>query len=325
MAGHTSVNTDHLTRSDVWSAQLQHIVLDQLYGDRYVNWLKDFPDGDTFHIPIIGQIEATDYQEDNPVVYEQMDTGDFTMQVTEYVSSATYITNKAKQDLFYAQQLIGQFVPNQHRALMVRMENDVFRVGPEAQTSGDPNAINGVAHRWIGTGQSGGSSNDTIALEDFARARLALEKANMPMTNLVAFVDPSCEFTLNTLTNLTNVSYNPRWEGVITSGLANGMVFKVNIYGFDVYITQHLKTGISETIYGHAGTGLAANIFFSATPGLMPITGVIRQPPKVDSKYNQDRQREEYVTTMRYGLKLQREDNLVTVLTASAVADPAYV
>ena len=161
---------------------------------------------------------------------------------------------------------------------MARVETDIFRIGPEQQTSADPNAINGVPHRWVGTGLSGGSSNDTIALEDFARARLALEQANMPMTNLVAFVDPSVEFTLNTLTNLTNVSYNPRWEGVITSGLANGMTFKVNIYGFDVYISQFLKSGISDTIYAHAGTGLVANCFFSATPGLMPIVGAVRQP-----------------------------------------------
>ena len=99
MAGHTTTNTDHLTRSDVWSAQLQQIVLAELFGQRYVNWLRDFPDGDTFHIPVIGQMEAKNFQEDNPVDYEQMDTGDFTFSVTEYISAATYITNKAKRDL----------------------------------------------------------------------------------------------------------------------------------------------------------------------------------------------------------------------------------
>lgn len=327
MAGFQSNNTANLTRTDVWSAQLQTIVEDQLMAQKYVRWLQNFPDGDKFHIPVVGQMEANDYIEGNSVEYTQMDTGDFTFQITEYIQSGTFITNKAKQDLFYANELVSSFVPRESRALMKRLEVDILRVGPKQQTQSDPNVINGIPHRWFGTGKDGaGTSNDTISLDDFARARLALEKANMPLENLIAFVDPSVEFTLNTLTNLTNVSFNPRWEGIITTGLGNGAVFKVNIYGFDVYISQNLPLQTqSETIFGRTKSGFVSNCFFSASADVTPIVGAIRQPPKVDSKYNQDRQREEFVTTMRYGVKLQREDNFVTVLTKNTVSDPAYV
>ena len=41
--------------------------------------------------------------------------------------------------------------------------------------------------------------------------------------------------------------------------------------------------------------------------------------PNVDSEYNKDFQRDEYVTTARYGVKLFRPENLVTVLSDPSV------
>jgi hypothetical protein len=118
-----------------------------------------------------------------------------------------------------------------------------------------------------------------------------------------------------------NVSNNPRWEGIISSGMSTGMRFVKNIYGFDTYVSQNLKVNSgSESITpsgGSAGTAAAGvnNLFFSAAQDVVPFIGSMRQPPKVDSEYNKDLQREEYVTTMRYGMKLFRPENLVVVLS----------
>lgn len=207
-------------------------------------------------------------------------------------------------------RLVSAFVPKQSRAIMKSMEVDVLNIGPDGQTAGNLNLINGGAHRFVGTGTS-----QAIGLKDFAEAKFALQKANVPMTNLVAIVDPSVEFTLSTLTNLVNVSNNPRWEGIVRDGMSTGMKFLMNVYGFDVYASQNLKSGISETIDGTAVTNGVANIFFSATSDVLPFIGSLRQPPKVDSDYNKDMQREEYVTTARWGFKLYRPENLVTVIT----------
>ena len=57
------------------------------------------------------------------------------------------------------------------------------------------------------------------------------------------------------------------------------------------------------------------NLFFSAASDVLPIVGAIRQAPKVDSSYNKDAQREEYVTTCRYAFKLYRPENMVVVVT----------
>lgn len=304
---HTTANTGHLIRAEIWSNQLKDVLEDELQGTKYVNWLSEFPDGTTFTIPSIGQAHTDDYAEDTAVKYRPLDTGEFQFSITEYVSSGTYITNKAKQDAFYMSQLVSQFVPKQARAIMVRVEEDIMGLSAQ-QTSGTLNAINGASHRFVGTG-----TNETIALADFAKAQYALKKANVPQQNLVAIVDPSVEYTLNTLSNLTNVSNNPRWEGVITSGLASGMKFVKNIYGFDVYTSNYLADA-NETINATTAAG-KANMFFSASSDVLPFVGAWRQMPKVDSEYNKDMQRDEYVTTCRYGVKLYRPENLVCILT----------
>lgn len=328
---HSTGNTEHLTRSDLWSAELKELFEDELFAVRYVDWLDSFPDGEQIHIPSTGQAEAQDYEENQAITYSALDTGDFIFRVTEYLQSGHYITNKAKQDGFYMEQLVSSFVPKQFRALMKRLEVDTLRIGPDRQTASSPNFINDAPHRWVGTGlDSGGTSDGSISVEDFARARYALQKANVPMTNLVAIVDPSVEFTFNTLSQLTTLANNPMWEGIVRDSIGTGMQFKVNIYGFDVYVSQNLKKGVAETItasvagdYGAVTNGVA-NLFFSAAPDATPIVGAVRQAPKVDSKYNMDLQREEYATTMRYGLDLFRPENMITVFTEETVTAPAY-
>lgn len=311
MAGFSYGTSEHLIRSNLWSSQIKEVLLDELIGTKYVDMITDFPDGDTLNIPSIGQAEVLDYDEGQSVRYTAMDTGNFTFTINKYKSSATYITNKMKQDSFYMSRLVSSFVPKQHRAIAKAMEVDIMALGNSGQTASDPNSINGASHRWVAAGTS-----NVIVPQDFAKAKYALQKANVPMTNLVAIVDPSVEYQLATTTNLVNLSNNPRWEGIVRDGMSTGMKFITNVYGFDVYVSQNLPRGITETVSSRTvSTNGVANYFFSASQDVLPFVGSIRQPPKVDSEYNKDLQREEYVTTCRYGFKLFRPENLVTVLS----------
>lgn len=307
-------NSDLLIRSELWSNQMKEELLDELQAMKYVRWLQEFPDGNTFTIPSIGQAVVDDYVEDAPVKYRALDTGEFQFTITDYVSSGHYITKKARQDLFYASQLEAGFVPKEHRAIMTHVESKILALasaGPGNQTLADLNNINGAPHRWVA-----GGSNQIMTVNDFAKARYSLKKANVPDTDLVAIVDPSVEFTLNTMTNLVNVSNNPQWEGIVSSGIATGMRFVKNVYGFDVYTSNYVDDLANETIDSVASVAGKANLFFSAAPGdTLPFVGAWRQMPEVDSQYNQDFQREEYVTTARYGVKVYRPENLVVVIS----------
>lgn len=311
MAGFSTQTNEHLIRSNLWSREIKDILEDELIGTRYVKMITDFPDGDTLNIPSIGQAVVNDYVEGNPIQYTSMDTGNFTFSINKYKSSGTWITDKMKQDTFYMNELVSRFVPSQARAIAKHMEVDILATIPDGQTASNANAINGASHRWIGSG-----TNETIDLEDFAKARYALSQANVPLVNLVAIVDPSVEYKLSTQTNVMNLmTPAPQWQRIVNEGGLTGMSFKYNLYGFDIYVSQNLKSSLNETIGTKTTTSGVGNLFFSASADVMPVIGLIRQAPRVESKRNIDYQRDEYVTTCRYGFKTYRPENAITVIT----------
>ena len=319
----TTANMSLLTRSEVWSSELKEILRDEMQAQRYVRMLDGFPDGDQFTIPSIGQAQVDNYAEDTAVVYRPMDTGEFTFSIDKYLSSATYITKKAEQDSFYSAELMSRFVPEQERAIMAHFEATTFAAPEVGVSANSTQSIDGVGHRWAGS-----TSGAFIAVADFARARYALKKANVPDTNLIAVVDPSVEYTINTLTNLVSVSDNPRWEGIVADGIATGMRFVKNVYGFDVYTSNYLATATDSALTNSAASPAnqdfssvngKVNLFFSAAPAAQAFVGAWRQMPEVDYEYNKDFQRHEYVTTARYGVKLYRPENMVRVITKTNV------
>lgn len=306
----TTANSEVLIRSELWSNMIKEVLLDELMAQKYIRWLTDFPDGNLLTIPSIGQAQVRDYVEDTAITYDALDTGEFQFAITEYLSSGLYITEKNRQDSYYAAQLEAGFVPKMQRALMVRLEQDILALQSQ-QTPNDLNTINGADHRFIASG-----TNETITVTDFAKAQFALNKAYVPVAGRVAIVDPSVEYELGTQANIVNLlGPNPLWGGdMVSSGAGDGMRFYRNLYGFDIYISNHLATA-NETIGSRTTTAGKANIFFNPTVDGGTFVGAWRQMPKVDGEYNKDFQREEYVLTGRYGVKLFRPEALVTVLS----------
>ena len=321
MSGNNTTNSALLTRAEVWSANLKEVLRDEMMAQTYVDILTEFPDGDQFNVPSIGQAQVDDYTEDETVKYRSLDVGEFTFTIDKYLSSGNYLTRKAEQDLFYAEQLMSRFGPEQERAVMAHFETTTLAT-PESGVSANSNeTIDGIEHRWAGAG-----SGAVIGVTDFARARYALKKANVPDTDLVAIVDPSVEFTLNTLTGLTGVSDNPRWEGIVADGIATGMKFVKNVYGFDCYVSNFLASATDAALPNAADSNVdfstvngKVNLFFSASANVTPFMGAWRQLPMVDYEWNKDRQRHEFLTTARYGVKLYRPENMVRVITKDNV------
>lgn len=320
----TTATSERLIRDELWSNELKEILRDELDAQRWVHWMTEFPDGDTFTIPSIGDATTMDVVENQAISYESLDNGEWQFVIDEYIGSAHYITNKNLQDSFYGQQVLSGFIPKERRAIMEKVETDVLKAaGPNAsqggQTASASNEVNNYDHRFWGTGGS-----DTMGVEDFAYSKLALKKANVPLSNLIAIVDPNVAYTLETTANIASISNNPQWEGIVTTGLTTGMRFIRNIYGFDVYESNYLDSGFAETIStsnhhsgNTGGSNGIQNLLFSADSSVLPIRGAVRQDPKVDSEYNKDFQREEYVTTMRYGVKLYRPENMICVFSDS--------
>jgi hypothetical protein len=286
-------------------------------GTRYVRMLNGFPDGNQFTIPSVGELPMRETAELTPVVYDAMDTGEFNFTIDRYVESATYITDKAKQDSYYAQQLIGMFPTKMRRALDENLETSVFSLA-NTQTANNLNSINGAAHRFVASG----SSNTVLSLDDFAKAKFALDKAQAGGTR-VAIIDPSQEYVFNQLVGAQAFINNPQFGGIVNGGFVNevtGMRFVKNIFGFDVYVSNFLATPTDTAINSvNVPASPVTNIFMSVGGDLTPFVGAYRQMPRVEYERNKDLRRDEYVMNARFGLKLYRPECLVSVISKSTI------
>lgn len=318
MAGvdYAKVN-ENLVRAELWSAELKDVLQEQLMGTRYVRMLNGFPDGNQFTIPSVGELPMRETAELTPVVYDAMDTGEFNFTIDRYVESATYITDKAKQDSYYAQQLIGMFPTKMRRALDENLETSVFSLA-NTQTANNLNTINGAAHRFVASG----NSNTTLSLDDFAKAKFALDKAQAGGTR-VAIIDPSQEYVFNQLVGAQAFINNPQFGGIVNGGFVNevtGMRFVKNIFGFDVYVSNFLATPTDTSINSvSVPTSPVTNVFMSVGGDLTPFVGAYRQMPRVEYERNKDMRRDEYVMNARFGLKLYRPECLVSVISKSTI------
>jgi len=312
MAGMMTTNTNYLIRTNLWSRQIKELLLDELNAMKFVRMISDFPDGYTLNIPSIGEAETADFTGGQAIKYNSMDTGNFTFSFDKYKYSANAISEKFKRDSFYSSDVVAAFVPRQHRALMEAVETDILAKANAGQTASSLNTINNASHRWVA-----GAASQQISFTDFAKARYALTKANVPLQNLCAIVDPSVAYTLETQTNVTNLlSPQPTWNNIPQEGIVTGFKFRFNIYGFDVYESNYLPAISSETINSVSVTNGVANYFFSAASGdTQPWVGAFRQMPTVYSEFNKDLQQTEYLTIAEWGFKLYRPENMVTVLT----------
>lgn len=316
MAGFMDATNQHLIRSDLWSRELKTLLLDDLYAMKFVRIISDFPDGYQLNIPSLGEAETADYNEGMAIKYNALDTGNFTFGFDSYKYSANAISEKFKRDSYYSSDVIAAFVPRQHRALMEAVETNVLSKGNAGQTASDLNTINGGDHRFVASG-----TNGVLSLKDFARAQYSLQKANVPLNNLVAILDPSTAYTLQTQANIVNLlSPMPKWGEVVRDGMQSGFKFMFNIYGFDCYVSNYLPRIATETIDSVTVTDAVVNYFFSATPGdTLPWVGAFRQMPTVYSEFNKDLQQTEYLTIAEWGFKLYRPENMVVVLSSTDV------
>jgi hypothetical protein len=318
MAGtdYAKVN-EHLVRTELWSSELKDILQEQLMGTKYVRMLNGFPDGNQFTIPSIGELPMREVAEATPVTYDAMDTGEFTFSIDRYVESATYITDKAKQDSYYAQQLIGMFPAKMRRALDENLEGSVMGL-INTQTANDTNTINGADHRFVASG----NTNTTLTLDDFAKAKYALDKAQAGGMR-VAVIDPSQEYVFNNLVGAQAFTNNPAFEGIVNGGFVNsvtGMRFVKNIFGFDVYVSNFLTAPTDTSVDSvSVPASPVTNIFMSVGGDLTPFVGAYRQMPNVEYERNKDMRRDEYVMNARFGLKLYRPECVVGVISKSTI------
>lgn len=324
----TTANAPDLIRTDVWSDMIKDILLDELMAMSFVQNEPMFGDGDTFHIPSVGELTAQPYVEDTSIVFQPISTGDWTLKITDYSQVGVYITDKMKQDSRYIERVISTLPGKEARAIMQMFEANVFS-RPEAVFNTGANStatINGAFHRFAASGTSG-----ELTLDDFSWAKNALMRANVPLQNMICIVSQNVATRLERMVTSTAVNVDPQWQRVITDGALTGSRFLFNLSGWDIYVNNYLPTGLntdnalpvydgSATVdYTVAGASADAALFFSNAAGITPWLAAWRQSPTVEMERNVKYKRDEISTTARWGVGLYRPEAVVEVLVKPLV------
>ncbi|QZI86149.1 hypothetical protein PODOV061v2_0005 [Vibrio phage 172P1] len=307
----------NVSRQTIYTSMLQRRFRDWLLGQKLMNdRTSEFPDGDVAQFDQIGQRSLKSRAENTAVDFSKLDTSRIQLRVTDQYQDGFYMTDEAKEDSWKADMLWAANVEESMLAFDRQLETDILATSNQ-QVLGDENIIAGHAHRAIGTG-----AGQVISLDDLRRMKLAFDKARVPAEGRVLLVDPSVEFTLNGLIDLTaNVNdSNPEVVGKINTGFGAGNTFLTRFYGWNIVISHQLPRIEDETIDGEQITGGVANVFMSmASADSTPFMGVIRRSPVSEFERNGTFRRDEWSMTSRWGFALQRPESLAVVITKETV------
>lgn len=315
-----TLNTTAFIEAQQYSKFIIDNLWDVMLPDTFVRDVTDFGAGTTLNIKTVGDVVIQDVAEDQALLSTPIDTGTVTLSITDYIGKRWHITDELRMDGSQIEQLSGMHAANALRAIHENVETKFLAAANAAQTNNNANLINSARHRIAGNGAS-----RQIELQDFAYMRFAFDKARAPNMGRIAIVDPIVEMTLNTLTNLVNVSNNPMFEGIVTEGFAREHRFVKNIFGWDIYVSNFLprEAAIEGALTDRDGNvtasvvGDIANVFMCvADDNTRPMMRAWRQMPKTEGWRNPELRRDEFQVTSRFGYGAQRTDTLGVILTS---------
>lgn len=283
--------------------------------------VSDFGMGTTLNIKSIGVATIQEVEEDTPLVYNPIETSTITLQITDYVGDAWYVTDVLRQDGSQIETLMAARSVEATRAIQQHFETRFLAVAQAGQTAGGANLINGFAHRRRGLG-----ANWTMDEDNLIEMRLAFDKANVPQFGRVAIVDPVVAATFQKKVVITSqLDRHPAYQSVMENGFNNEHQFVMRIHGWDIWTSNllpEIASGTDVDGSASASTACIANLFMCiADDNCKPVMNAWRQMPKVEGERNKDYQRDEFLTTARWGMGVQRVDTLGVVVTDAAATE----
>ena len=324
---HNTANTTAFIESQQYSQFILDNLHDYLLPEGMYRDVTDFGSGTTLNIKTVGTVTLQDAAEDTPLNFTNIDTGNITLSITDYIGDAWKVTDDLREDGSQVDTLMAMRAMESTRALGENHEGRFLSVANGGQTAANLNLVNGRPHRFVAGGKSATSRN--VVLGDFVAMKLAFDKANAPASGRIAIVDPIVEATLNTLISSTSVVNNtPQFQGVLNEGFARDHRFVRNIMGWDIYTSNFLPSlTATEAINGAAydlandtaEVGDKANIFMCvADDSCKPVMHAWRRAPQTEGWRDQEERADKYQVTSRFGFGVQRADTLGVLLTDEA-------
>lgn len=304
-------NTTAFIEAEQYSSFILTNLHDGLLGEQFYRNVADFGSGSTLHIKTIGTVAIQDAAEDSPLTYSPIETGEIQFKITDYIGDAWFVTDDLREDGTDIDRLMAERASESTRAIQEHVETRMLATAAavyDSASNGYP--VNGFAHKIVS-----GATNNIFQLSHLIQMRLAFDKANVPAEGRVFIADPVVEATLNGLVTITS-DVTPFGANILASGLARGMRFVGQLYGWDIILSNRLPVVASANDGTTTLANARANLFMCvADDQTKPLMFAWRRMPKVEGERNKDRARDEYVTRARFGWGVQRIDTLGVLYT----------
>jgi len=310
-----TTNTRPFIEAEQYSSFILLNLHDGLLPDSFYRNVTDFGSGDTLHIKTVGSVTLQEASEDTPLTYNPIETGEITMQITDYVGDAWYVTDDLREDGSQIDTLMAERSAESSRSIQENFETRFLATAQAGQTNADANVINGFPHRIASAVTTSGREN-TFELSQLISARIAFDKANVPGEGRVFICDPVVEATLNSLVTITS-DVTPFGQKILEQGLARGQRFLMNLYSFDIIQSNRLPTGTfsdGTTSVSNAVANICMCVLDDQTK---PVMAAWRRMPKAEGERNKDRARDEFVVRAKWGFGIQRLDTLAVIITSA--------
>lgn len=325
--GNTTSNSSALRRAEVYSNMILDEIKDGLLPEGLHRDVSDFGDGDTLFITTFGEVVLRELQEGQEIPLDAVDTGRISLTINQFQGAGAALTDVMKEDSHQAAQFDAMIVPKMLRAISESYESDLLSQQSK-QTSGNANAINGLAHRFCA---SGGTAR-TLTIDDIVYINLAMDRANLPKQGRIAIVDPLVEATLNSLTGIVDTTYNPRFEGMIETGFGKDMKFVKSIMGIDFWVSNRLSRLTAQETLDTSGLTVQApnatdngeigdivNQFWCvADDTVCPVMGAWRRQPRVTGERRESLETDAFYASARWGFGLQRPQSMISLVTSGS-------
>lgn len=309
-----TTNTRPFIEAEVYSDFILTNLNDNLLSEAFYRTVGDFTKGDTLHIKTIGSVTLQEAAEDEPLIYNPIESGEITFKITEYKGDAWYVTDDLREDGSQVDELMAARATESTRAIQETFESDGLKAAASVFDANNSDfQVNGFAHKKIAEG----GTNNLISEDDFIAMSLAFDKANVPDAGRVAILDPITAATLNGRVTITH-DVTPFGAAIIEKGMAQGKRWAGQIFGWDILVSNRLPIVGSVSTDGGTTTlsNARANLFMNLLDdNTKPLMNAWRRLPKVEGERNKDRARDEFVTRCRYGWGVQRMDTLGVVYT----------
>src|SRR5690606_35145724 len=194
-----TTNTRPFIEAEVYSSFILHNLRDGLLPETFSRNVSGFSSGEQRNIKTIGSVAIQEAEEDTPLIYNPIETGEITMRITDYVGDAWYVTDDLREDGAQVERLTAARAVEQTRAFQEYFETRFLETIPLAMQANDPYLINGFAHKIVSD-----DANGVMTLNHFRQMQLAFDKANVPAGGRVAIVDPTVGATLSGLVTITS-------------------------------------------------------------------------------------------------------------------------